>query len=127
MSHFARVKNGKVLKVIVAEQDFIDNHNWIDEGPGRWIQCSYNTFGGKHYKPDSREEDSGTPLRYNFPGIGWNYDIDKEAFYAPQPYPSWKLNTSTYLWEAPSARPTDGFLYYWDEPTTSWKKIEEIT
>ncbi len=123
MSHFARVKNGKVLKVIVAEQSFINSHNWENEGPGRWIQCSYNTFGGKHFNPNTRQEDSGTPIRYNYPGTGWNYDIDKEAFYDVQPYPSWKLNTTTYLWEPPTERPNDESDYIWDESTKSWEKI----
>jgi len=114
MSHFAKVLNTKVVSVIVAEQEFIDNY--IDSTPGQWIQCSYNTRGGVH-------TDGGTPLRKNFPAIDWNYDATADAFYPPKPFESWVLNETTYLWEAPIAYPSDG-TYQWNEETTSWDAVE---
>ena len=120
MAHFAKVLNGKVTEVIVAEQDFIDN--MIDTSAGQWIQTSYNTHGGIHYEPNSqtpREDQSGA-LRYNYAGIGYLYDAEADAFYEPQPYPSWVLNTSTYMWNAPVTYPTDNKKYNWNEETTSW-------
>ena len=120
MSHFAKVEDGIVIQVIVAEQDFIDNHT-----DGTWVQTSYNTKGGKHYDPDTGEEDSGTPLRKNYAGVGYTYDSTRDAFYGEQPYPSWTLNDDTCQWESPVAYPTDGKLYTWDEDTTSWKEITE--
>lgn len=92
MAHFARVNNGIVEEVIVAEQDFIDNYASSNEGT--WIQTSYNTYGGVHTL-------GGTPLRYNFAGIGFHYDAEADAFYEPKPFDDWTLNTNTYLWEAP--------------------------
>ena len=71
MSHFAKVVNGKVVEVIVAEADFFDT--FVDTTPGKWIQTSYNTFGGQHKL-------GGTPLRKNYAGIGWNYDKEADAF-----------------------------------------------
>ena len=94
MSHFAQIEDGVVTNVIAADQDFIDNH--MD---GEWVQTSYNTRGGKHYAPNSNEEDSGTPLRKNYAGIGMIYDSARDAFYVPQPYPSWTLDDDTCLWE----------------------------
>ena len=120
MSHFAKVEDGIVTAVYVAEQDFIDNH--MD---GEWVQTSYNTRGGKHYAPDSNEEDSGTPLRKNYAGIGYIYDSVKDAFYAPQPYPSWTLDEDTCRWNSPVAYPDDGKRYNWDEDTTAWVEITE--
>ena len=120
MAHFAKVVNGVVEKVIVAEQSFIDN--FIDNSPGEWIQTSYNTHGGIHYEPNSqtpREDQSGA-LRYNYAGEGYLYDKEADAFYEPQPFPSWTLNTSTYMWEAPVAYPTDGQKYSWNEETQQW-------
>ena len=120
MAHFAKVVNGVVEKVIVAEQSFIDN--FIDNTPGEWIQTSYNTHGGIHYEPNSqtpREDQSGA-LRYNYAGEGYLYDKEADAFYEPQPFPSWTLNTSTYMWEAPVAYPTDGQKYSWNEETQQW-------
>jgi hypothetical protein len=115
MAHFAKVKDGIVTKVIVAEQEFIDN--LIDHEPGKWIQTSYNTYKGEHKL-------GGTPLRKNFAGIGFIYDEQREAFYQPQPYPSWTLDEATCHWEAPTPMPTDGKNYRWNEETTSWE-LEE--
>ena len=111
MSHFAKVENGIVTQVIVAEQDVIDSGLF---GHG-WVQTSYNTIANKH--PENR------PLRGNYAGIGYIYDATNDVFYAPQPFPSWVLNTTTWLWEAPTPMPVDG-LYNWDEPTLSWIKTD---
>jgi hypothetical protein len=110
MSHFAKVLNGTVVQVIVAEQDFFNT--FVDTSPGQWIQTSYNTYGNQH--PEGR------PLRGNYAGVGYTYDQTNDVFYAPQPYPSWTLNQSTWLWEAPTPMPTDGTIYRWNEQTTSW-------
>jgi hypothetical protein len=111
MSHFAKVTDGKVTQVIVAEKEFFDTY--VDSTPGEWIQTSYNTQGGKHTQ-------GGTPLRGNYAGIGYTYDRTNDVFYAPQPYASWVLNNTTWSWEAPVAMPTDDKKYTWDEATTSW-------
>ena len=123
MAHFAKVQNGKVLKVIVANQAFVDSY--ADGIPGKWIQTSYNTRHGKHLDPETREPDGGTPLRYNFANPGGNYDKDADAFYAVQPYPSWTLNRSTFEWEPPTALPTDGKAYRWIEESKSWVKLAD--
>jgi len=111
MAHFAKVENGIVTQVIVAEQDVIDSGIF---GHG-WVQTSYNTYGGQH--PDNR------PLRKNYAGIGYTYDSQKDAFIAPQPYPSWSLNEESCLWNPPIPMPIDDKFYNWDEPTLSWKEV----
>jgi len=117
MAHFAKVDRDKVIKVIVAEPEFFDT--FVDTIPGEWIQTSYNTKGNQHLL-------GGTPLRGNFAGIGYTYDREHDVFYAPKPYPSWTLNTTTWLWEAPTPRPTstNGEQYSWNESTTSWVVVE---
>ena len=125
MAHFTKVNNGIVEKVIVAEPEFFDT--FIDNSPGEWVQTSYNTYGGKHYDPETRLEDDGTPLRKNYAGIGFHYD--GIGFYEPQPYSSWILNQTTYLWDAPLPKP-DG-NYEWDEDayqadnTTGWVAVND--
>jgi len=116
MAHYAKVNNGLVEQVIVAEADFFDT--FVDSSPGQWIQTSYNTRGGVH-------SGGGTPLRKNYAGIGMTYDATRDAFYAPQPYPSWVLDGDSCLWEAPTAMPDDGQSYTWDEAATSWVVVEE--
>ena len=121
MSHFAKVENGKVTQVIVAEQEFISTGALGD--PAGWVQPSYNTRGGVHYGNDGRPDD-GVALRGNYAGIGYTYDSEHDVFYAPQPFPSWTLNETSWIWEAPTPYPTDGKVYHWDEATTSWIAAE---
>ena len=113
MAHYAKVNNGIVEQVIVAEADFFDN--LVDSSPGQWIQTSYNTHANQH--PEGR------PLRGNYAGIGYTYDGTNDVFYAPQPYPSWTLNETTWTWDAPVAMPTDDNIYEWDEDTTNWVEV----
>ena len=155
MGHYAKVKQGKVVQVIVAEASFFDN--FIDNSPGKWIQTSYNTRNGVHYQPNTNTpspivyfDNSGSrflnessasayanasgslpitasdtsktlALRGNYAGIGYEYDSTIDAFFAPQPYPSWTKNTSSFSYEAPIAYPsgdaTGSFTgsYMWDE------------
>jgi hypothetical protein len=120
VSHFAKVLDGKVIQVIVAEPDFFDT--FVDSSPGSWIQTSYNTRGGVHYGPDG-QPDGGGALRGNYAGIGYTYDQANDVFYAPQPYASWTLSQTTWLWEPPVAYPSDDQRYVWDEPTVNWKLV----
>ncbi len=115
MSHYAKVNNGIVEQVIVAEAEFFET--FVDTSPGTWIQTSYNTHGGVHLLGE-------TPLRKNYAGVGYTYDSALDAFYAPKPYASWSLDTETCLWNAPIAYPTDGKLHKWNESTQSWDSAE---
>jgi hypothetical protein len=117
MSHYAKVLDGKVIQVIVAEPEFFQT--FVDSSPGTWIQTSYNTYGGVHYGQDG-QPDGGMPLRKNYAGIGYTYDSRRDAFISPQPYPSWTLNEDTCLWAPPTPMPTEGGPYEWNETTQSW-------
>lgn len=116
MAHFAKVNNGIVEQVIVAEPEFFDT--FVDSSPGQWIQTSYNTHGGVH-------TNGGTPLRKNYAGIGYTYDSQRDAFISPKPYASWTLNDDTCLWDAPTPMPIEGGPYRWDEQTTSWVEAQQ--
>jgi len=110
MAHFAKVVDGVVEQVIVA-----DTKEWCENNlGGTWVQTSYNTHGNVHTL-------GGTPLHKNYAGIGYTWD--GTGFAAPQTYSSWTLNSNTYLWEAPTPMPTDGKPYNWDEPTLSWVEV----
>ena len=111
MSHYAKVVNGKVTKVIRAEAEFFNVFK--DDSPGEWIQTSYNTRGNVHIN-------GGTALRANYAGIGHIYNAQHDVFHEPRPYPSWTLDTNTWLWQAPVDRPYDQIDRIWDESTQSW-------
>lgn len=114
MAHFAKVVDGKVSQVIVAEPEFFQT--FVDSSPGEWIQTSYNTHGGVH-------KNGGTPLRKNYAGIGYTYDSGRDAFIPPKPFASWVLDEATCQWDAPTAMPTDGKMYSWNEETLSWIEV----
>ena len=104
MSHFAEIdKDGKVLRVIVAEQDFINSGVVGDSF--NWVQTSYNNN-----------------FRKQFAGSGFTYDKAKDVFIGIQPYPSWSLDDN-HDWQPPTPIPDDGKLYYWDEDSKSWKEV----
>jgi len=123
MGHFAKVSNGIVTRVIVAEADFFNN--FVDDSPGQWIQTSYNTRGGVHYQPNTDEpsEDQSKALRKNYAGIGYTYDSTRDAFIPPQPFNSWTLNEDTCLWDSPVAYPEDGKSYRWNEEMLNWEEV----
>ena len=126
MAHYAKVKDGVVVDVIVAEASYFDD--FVDNSPGEWIQTSYNTYGNAH-------KQGGTPLRANYAGIGFTYDKTADVFIPPKPLNggTWIIDTNTYLWKRPVDYPTDGQSYRWDENsyqndnTTGWvvKSSEE--
>jgi hypothetical protein len=118
MAHFAQLDaNNVVTQVIV-----VDNKDTADAAGvekehigaafcerllgGTWKQTSYNAN-----------------FRKNYAGIGYTYDADRDAFIPPKPFASWVINNETCVWEAPVAQPTDGKIYVWDEPTTSWVEV----
>ena len=120
MAHYAKVTDSIVTQVIVAESEFFDK--FVDSSPGEWVQTSYNTRGGIHYDPQTGQPsaDQSKALRKNYAGIGDSYDKQLDAFYSPQPYPSWTLDEATCLWEAPTPMPSDEKTYSWDEDSKSW-------
>jgi hypothetical protein len=97
MGHYAKVENGLVTQVVVADDAFISTGALGD--PTAWIQTSYNTIGNQHTQ-------GGTPLRGNYAGIGYTYDAENDVFYAPKPADNATLNTSTWLWEVPATEQT---------------------
>jgi len=92
---FAKIENGIVTNVIVAEQSFVDNQL------GEWVQTTNDNVNGK------------------FAGIGDTFDSVKNKFISPQPYPSWILDGNDN-WNSPTPYPTDGLPYKWNESTLGW-------
>lgn len=131
MAHFAKIDptTKLVLQVIVAEPEVMATY--VDTRPGPWIQTSFNTRAGIHYTTNEENisipsEDQSKALRKNFAAIGFTYDEEKDAFYAPKPYPSWVLDEETCVWEAPTPKPTEipensGIV--WNESTQNWDII----
>ena len=104
MGIYAKVNDGIVEKVIVANEDFFDI--FVDDSAGTYIET----------KMDGS-------IRKNYAGIGFSYDGVRDAFIAPKQYESWILNEDTCRWEAPVAYPDDGNMYRWNETTKAWDEV----
>lgn len=122
MAHWAEIdKNSIVVRVTVGDNNDPagdEGYSWLIENlGGTWIKASYNTVAGIHTM-------GGTPLRKNYPGIGYLYDPIRDAFIPPKIFNSWILDEDTCQWKAPVTKPEDGKQYYWDESNTCW--VEEI-
>lgn len=118
MAHFAQLNEDNIVtQVIVVHNNELLDENGVEQESkgqqfctnllgGNWIQTSYNAT-----------------FRKNYAGIGFVYDIVRDAFIPPKPYPSWVINEDTCQWETPVAYPTDGKLYSWDEENTDWVEV----
>jgi hypothetical protein len=119
VAYFAEVHNGIVQRVIAVSNDDAPDPATEHSEPlgqafirdvlglaGEWVQTSYNDSFRAHYA-----------------GIGYVWDAVNNVFYAPQPYPSWVLNTATWVWDAPVPYPGDGNDYAWDEANEEWVLI----
>ena len=122
MAHFAKIENNIVTQVLVVPdnqehrgQDYLANDLGLG---GTWIKTSYNTYGNVHKTGE-------TPLRKNYASVGYEYDSHWDAFRQPKPFPSWKLNYETFLWEAPISKPEEeeGYFWRWAEINQEWIKI----
>jgi hypothetical protein len=127
MAHYAYIdENGIVTQVIVGpdegtEPDGVESWEayFSAKGKGQAVRTSYNTVGGSH-------SGGGTPLRYNYAGIGFTYDEGRDAFIPPKPFESWVLDEDTCLWVAPVPYPEDGKVYAWDEDAGDWVAVPEV-
>ena len=115
MAHYAEIVDGLVVRVTVVNNAVI-TVDGVEDGAigaafchallgGAWVQTSYNGN-----------------MRFNYACIGYTYDTVLDAFYAPKPYPSWILDETTCLWEAPVPMPVPNNppFYVWDEASESW-------
>lgn len=88
-------------------------------------RTSYNTRGGVHYVNGEASADQSKAFRKNYAGIGYTYDVTRDAFIPPKPFNSWILNETSCLWEPPIVYPSDGKMYTWNENLGTWDLITE--
>jgi hypothetical protein len=127
MGHFAKVENGIVTNVIVADQSFIDASG-IE---GTWLETTIGAVGGIIYEISKENPTLPIPtnlpcVRKNYAGIGYTYNETLDAFIPPKLYNSWILDETTCQWKAPVNIPTDGKMYSWNEETLTWLSTTKI-
>lgn len=127
MAHFAKLDENNIVVFVTVGRD--EDENKEDELSARtgdvYKRTSYNTRGGIHYDPSTGHPsaDQSKSFRKNYAGIGYTYDSVRDAFVPPKPYPSWVLNESTCLWDAPIPAPEEEGPWVWDEDSQSWVKF----
>lgn len=127
MAHYVFLDENSIVTDGIAgidESELIEGQTpeaWYGQFKGAVCKrTSYNTRGGIHYTDGAPSADQSKAYRKNYAGIGYSYDQERDAFIPPKPYPSWLLNESTCLWDAPVPYPTDGQMYLWDEDNQQW-------
>ena len=89
MGHWARIDDNNIVQeVIVIKEAELDTGAWGDKS--KWIKTSYNTREGKHYVPNSLNQDfsvessdQSKAIRYRYDGIGKKYHAENYIFYYP--------------------------------------------
>jgi hypothetical protein len=115
MAHYAFLDyNNIVTEVIVGR-----NEDEIVDGISDW-ETHYAEIRNQRCLRTSYNGN----IRFNYAGIGFTYDEERDAFIPPKPYQSWVLNEDTCLWDAPIPYPTDGAVYFWDEEVVAWVEVE---
>jgi hypothetical protein len=108
MAHYAFLdENNIVIEVIVGKDETDTSQDW-------------EQFYGEFRNQVCKRTSYNANIRKNYAGVGYTYDLTRDAFIPPQPYPSWTMSEETCLWSAPTPMPTDNKRYQWDESTTSW-------
>jgi len=129
MAHYAVLNtDNTVTMVFVGRDDVVEG---IDDWETYYApegftvkQTSYNTSGGVHYTDGEPSADQSKALRFNYAGLGFSYDENRDAFIPPQPYASWVLDEDTCLWVAPIAYPAEGD-HVWDEQAGDWVEVTD--
>jgi len=129
MSHFAKLDENNIVTFVTVgrqEDDGLEAELTARTGDV-YKQTSYNTRGGVHYTDGEPSEDQTKALRFNYAGIGFTYDPERDAFIPPKPFESWVLDEDTCLWVAPLPYPEDGATYTWNEELQEWTAVENET
>jgi hypothetical protein len=132
LAHFAKLDSNNIVTfVTVGRQEDDGREAELSARTGDvYKQTSYNTRGGVHYTDGVPSEDQTKAFRKNYAGLGYTYDVGRDAFIPQKPFASWVLNEDTCLWDAPVPLPEDAGtgeppkMYAWDEETTSWVEVD---
>ena len=110
MAHYAFLNADNIVTEVITGKDETETiegltpEEWYGNYRGQTcIRTSYNARIRKHYA-----------------GIGYTYDFTLDAFYPPQPYPSWTLDEDCN-WQPPIPRPDGIKFYMWNESKLEWE------
>ena len=119
MAHFAKINSNNIVEIVhVVNNEVIKKEDGTEDeskgkefldslfGSATWVQTSYNNN-----------------FRKNYAGVGYTYDITRDAFIPPKPHDSWVLNENTCQWEAHIEFPDVNNRYNWNEENQEWDYV----
>ena len=116
MAHYAFIDENNIVTEVITG---IDETELIE---GLHPEIWYGNFRNQICKRTSYNNN----YRKNYAGIGYTYDLERDAFIQPKPFSKWLLNEQTCQWEAPTPYPTDEQTYTWDNKKGEWKLNEQL-
>ena len=123
MAHYAFLNSdNEVISVITGVDEWVTQTDTDGAQVGGSSQAWEAFYAAQpwHAAASCKRTSYNGSIRKNYAGIGYTYDTGRDAFIAPQPYPSWTLDEATCRWQAPVPIPSEGGPWTWDEETLSW-------
>ena len=115
MAHYAFLDENNIVTEVIVGIDETETIEGLEPeiwyGNFRGQICVRTSYNGK--------------IRKQFAGLGYSYDSVADVFICQQPYASWTLDDQ-HDWQAPTAVPTDGKDYAWDEASLQWVEVEVL-
>ena len=121
MAYFAKLWTENIVEQVISiNNSVITDANGIEQE-----QLGIDFINGLYNTNDTWKQTSyNNNIRKNYAGIGYQYDLQRDAFIPKKPFNSWILNETTCMWESPVTYPTDGNRYTWNESTLSWDLLD---
>jgi hypothetical protein len=114
MAHYAFIDSNNIVTQVIVGR----NEDEIVDGISDWEAHYGELLGGRCVRTSYNNN-----IRKQYAGIGYTYDEAADVFVAPQPFPSWSLD-SNHDWQAPTAKPKGNYM--WDEETLSWVAVPPV-
>jgi hypothetical protein len=124
MAHYAFLDSNNIVTEVITGVDENITQTDLDGTLVGGTSEAWETFYGNFRNQTCKRTSYNGNYRKNYAGIGMIFDAERDAFYFPQPYPSWILNEDTCQWEAPVPYPDDEKRYEWNEENQSWDEVE---
>jgi hypothetical protein len=125
MAHYAFLDENNIVTEVITGVDENVTQTDLD---GTFVGGSseaWEIFYGNLRNQICKRTSYNGNYRKNYAGVGMVFDEVRDAFYAPQPFPSWTLDEDTCYWESPVPYPTDDKMYEWNESTQEWDEVEQ--
>lgn len=111
MAHYAFLDENNIVTQVITGR----NETEVVDGISDW-EAHYGELHNQVCKRTSYNNN----IRKQYAGIGYSYDPDADVFIAPQPFPSWTLD-SNYDWQPPTPKPEGE--WFWNEAQLAWIEI----